>query len=112
MPNVTAGSPPPPYVAEEATNDDSSTPSTSVASLADSSSTAGPSNAMRNATASAGVLSSSEPSTSKPSKAKKRKLVMDCVMLRSSSPAVQVGSFDFFAVGQRSSSFFLRSHRK
>ncbi|KAE9409568.1 hypothetical protein BT96DRAFT_528765 [Gymnopus androsaceus JB14] len=86
MPNVTAGSPPPPYVAEEATNDDSST---SVASLADSSSTAGPSNAMRNATASAGVLSSSEPSTSKPSKAKKRKLVMDCVMLRSTSPAVQ-----------------------
>lgn len=91
IPNVAASSPPPPYVAEEGVSNIDSIPSVPTVSQ-ESSTSAGLSNDMRNTSTSGRVQSAYEASSSKPSKAKKPRLVMDCVLLPSNRSSVQVGS--------------------
>lgn len=88
---MAAGSPPPPYVAEEGVSNIDSNPSVPTVSQ-ESSTSAGLSNDTRNTSTSGRVEPASEASSSKPSKAKKPRLVMDYVLLPSNRSSVQVGS--------------------
>lgn len=87
---MAAGSPPPPYVAEEGVSNIDSNPF--VPTVSQESSTAGLSNDTRNTSTSGRVEPASEASSSKPSKAKKPRLVMDYVLLPSNRSSMQVGS--------------------